>query len=90
VSLGEKFLTFGRTVLPSHSQSSTMKVKSLQSPALMGDAHSMIQHYVPKDCVSVTMTNQLTHAVWGSNAILKTIRNTKLYSVVTIQRLCSE
>jgi len=73
-------------VLQSPSQSSTMKVKALQSPAILGDADNMIQPYVPKDCVFVTMTNQLYNAFWGSNLTLRIIWNSIVYSVVKIQR----
>jgi hypothetical protein len=73
-------------VLHSPSWSSTMKVKAVQSPAMLGDAHTMIQRYVPKDCVFVTMTNQLFNALWGSNLTLRIIQNARVYSVVKIQR----
>ena len=71
-------------MLPSPSWSSTMKVKVLQSPAMMGDALSKIhvQCYVPKDCVSVTMTNQLFNALWGGNPTLRIIWNGRVYLVV--------
>lgn len=72
-------------MLHSPSRSNTTKVKAVQSPAMLGDAHTMIQHCVPKDCGFVTMTNQLFNALWGSNLTLRIIQNARVYSVVKIE-----
>lgn len=72
-------------MLHSSSRSSATKVKGVQSPAVLGDAHTMIQRYVPKDCDFVTVTNQLFNALWGSNLTLRIIQNSRVYSVVKIE-----
>jgi len=73
-------------VLHSPSRPNTMKVKTLQSPAMLGDAHTMIQCYVPNDCVFVAMTNHLFNALWGRNLNMRIIWNARVYVVVKTQR----